>query len=102
MMARLRRTLPAVLLILSLAVCAPGTASAQFLPNGTPTITLSMAGAAGTPMNIGWNPNFNQYYGAGGGNPGDSGRVWSSTGAIVQTLTPINEDYRSVYYNPNT
>lgn len=88
-------------LTLSLLLLVP-SAQAQFLSDGQPTITLSTVGMSGTAMNIAWSPVFNQYYGAGGGSPGSSGRVWDSAGTILQTLTPINEDYRSVYFNPNT
>ena len=61
-----------------------------------------MTGVAGTPMNIAWIPAFQQYYGGGGGNPSDTGRVWASNGTVVQSLAPINSDLRSFYFNPNT
>jgi hypothetical protein len=82
------------------------TALAQptILANGIPTITLSRGtGFVGsTPMSIAYNPVFNQYYGGIGGNPGDSGFVWSATGALLQSLAPINVDARAYNYNPNT
>lgn len=55
-----------------------------------------------TPMNVAWDPVTGQYYGGRGGSSSYSGRVWSSDGTVVQTLTPLNSDLRSFYYNPNT
>ena len=75
---------------------------AVFLPTGVPGLDLDMVGVSGTPMNIAWIPAFQQYYGGGGGSPSLSGRVWAASGTTVQTLTPINSDLRSFYFNPNT
>lgn len=89
----------ALLLLLALA----GSVQAQFLTTGIETITLSLSGVNGsTPMNIAWHPGFQQYYGGRGGSSSYSGRVWNSSGSIVQTLTPINTDLRSFFYNSNT
>lgn len=89
----------ALLLLLALA----GSAQAQFLTTGIESITLSLSGVEGsTPMNIAWHPGFQQYYGGRGGSSSYSGRVWNSSGAIAQTLTPINTDLRSFFYNSNT
>lgn len=87
-----------------LLLCAlAGGLQAQFLTTGVETITLSMSSINGsTPMNIAWHPGFQQYYGGKGGNSGYGGRVWSASGSIVQTLTPINTDLRSFFYNSNT
>lgn len=88
-------------LILLCTLC--GSLQAQFLTTGVEKITLSMSSVAGsTPMNIAWHPSFQQYYGGRGGSSSYGGRVWSMSGAIVQTLTPINTDLRSFYYNSNT
>lgn len=89
----------ALLLLLALA----GSVQAQFLTTGIESITLSLSGVEGyTPMNIAWHPGFQQYYGGRGGSSSYGGRVWNSSGAIVQTLTPINTDLRSFFYNSNT
>lgn len=80
----------------------PGVSSAQFLFTGQPTITLDTAGMTGTPMNIAWDPNFHQYYGAGGGLASFKERVWDASGGILQTFVPIDRDVRSLYYNANT
>ncbi len=94
----------ATLMLLALALLSAGVgqARADFLATGVPTITLDVNGIAGYPMNVAWDPAFGQYYGAGAGSPGCSGRVWGASGNVVQTLTPLNDDVRSFYYNPNT
>lgn len=76
---------------------------AQFLTTGTPTIDFDMSATSGsTAMNIAWDPVTNQYYGGRGGSSTFSGRVWGSDGTVLQTLTPLNSDLRSFYYNSNT
>jgi hypothetical protein len=76
---------------------------AQFLLTATPTVTLSMSSVAGsTPMNIAWHPVYGQYYGGRGGNSSYGGIVWSTSGAVLQNLAPINTDLRSFFYNLNT
>ncbi len=88
-------------LILLCALCS--SLPAQFLTTGVESITLSMSNVGGsTPMNIAWHPSFQQYYGGRGGSSSYGGRVWSASGAIIQTLAPINTDLRSFYYNSNT
>ncbi len=88
-------------LILLCALC--GGLQAQFLTTGIESITLSMASVDGsTPMNVAWHPGFQQYYGGRGGSSSYGGRVWSANGAIIQTLSPINTDLRSFFYNSNT
>jgi hypothetical protein len=87
-------------LILLVASVAP--VQAGYLVAGVPTITLDTSGISGYPMNVAWHPVYNQYYGGGGGFPGASGRVWDAAGSVVQTLTPINDDLRGFYYNPNS
>jgi hypothetical protein len=78
---------------------ASQAAMGQFLSSGISTIDLSMTGVAGTPMNIAWDPVYQQYYGGGGGLLSDSGAVWNATGGNIQILTPLNTDLRSFYYN---
>lgn len=70
--------------------------------DATATPTIDLTGASGAMMGLAYDPSFNQYYGATGGSPGDPGQVWSSSGALLQELVPINVDARGVWYNPNT
>lgn len=85
---------------IALLLALTSSVSAQFLTTGIERFTLSMTGVAGsTPMNIAWHPDYQLYYGGRGGNSSYGGRVWSSSGAIVQTLAPINTDLRSFFYN---
>lgn len=53
-------------------------------------------------MSVAYDPTQNKYYGGGGGSPSCAGNVWSSSGALLQNLEPINVDIRGVSYNPNT
>lgn len=84
-----------------LVALAGPAAFGQFLPSGQFTLNLSMTGVTGTPMNIAWNPVYQQYYGGGGGNVSDTGVIWNAAGGVVQTVT-LNSDLRSFNYNPNT
>ena len=91
-----------LLIALGAGLSAP-TAWAQFLSSGTATVTLSMNGTTGgSPMNIAWDPTFQQYYGGMGGNANYTGVVWNSSGSAIQLLTPLNTDLRSFYYNSHT
>ncbi len=53
-------------------------------------------------MGLGYDPALKQYYGGGGGNPSCNGTVWNEDGAVIQNISPIGVDLRSVYFNPNT
>jgi|UniRef100_UPI00404A19A1 hypothetical protein len=77
--------------------------NSQFFTTATPTISLSLGNVDGsTPMFVAWHPDFDQYYGGRGGSTTYGGRVWDAAGNIVQTLAPINNDLRSIYYNSNS
>jgi hypothetical protein len=86
----------------SIVQIVPALAAPTILAVAVPTINLDATFGDGTPMAVAYDPNFNQYYGGGGGYPGASVWVWDAAGNVLQTLTPGNVDIRGVTYNANT
>lgn len=75
-------------------------ALAQFSGNANPTIFLPAE--PGAAMTIAHHPGFNQYYGSGGGWPGNPGFVWDANGNQLQGGIGVGVDVRSWNWNPNT
>ncbi len=103
-MGMMRSTLTAAIGAAAIGWVTLASAAPVVLANGVSTITLSLADATSgtTPMSIGYDPGFDQYYGGRGGNSSFSGIVWSGAGVSLGAQTPINVDIRGVNFNPNT
>lgn len=76
-------------------------AFAQIPANAARTVLLSIPGGIHR-SSVAYHPGFDQYYSAGIGNEDRPGYVHNSSGALIQTLDPLNIDVRSINFNPNT
>ncbi|MBY6204950.1 DUF11 domain-containing protein, partial [Halomonas denitrificans] len=70
------------------------------LANAVPTIQLQGGGA--TPMNVAYDPVLDRYYSTTGGFQSVPAYTHDGAGNLLATTQPLNNDNRSIFYNPNT
>lgn len=76
-------------------------ALAQFSGNANPTIFLKADGGIAA-MTVAYHPGYKQYYGSGGGWPGNPGYVWDAGGNQLQGGMGVGVDVRAWNWNSNT
>ncbi|WP_431474003.1 PEP-CTERM sorting domain-containing protein [Marinobacter sp. KM021] len=75
---------------------------AGIISTANETIQLIAVGVEPNTASIAYDPTLGLYYGSRAGSSSYSAAVWDDTGALQQTLSPLNADARGWNYNSNS